>query len=89
MEIANKSITYFPSLPYRRFNIRLLFGWTLYYHKDAWSCDIQLYKSCRQLDLVWWRGYNTIYGRAWKAVILVIAFRNAIATKARKGVSKE
>lgn len=89
MNIVEGSIKYYPSLPYRRFNARLLFGWILFFHKDAWRCDIQLYNSKKQLDLVWWRRFNSLYGLAWVAVILGITLRNRVANKARKGVNNE
>lgn len=62
MEIVKGSIKYYPGLRYKRFNIRLLFGWTLFYHKDAWNCDIQLYKTGRHIILFYWRRYNTLCG---------------------------
>ncbi len=62
MEIVKGSVKYYPGLSYKRFNARLLFGWTLFYHKDAWSWDIHLYKEGRQIDLVYWRRYNTLCG---------------------------
>jgi len=68
MDIVEGSIKYYPGLPYTRYNIRL-FGWTLFFHKDAWSCDIQFYNSQRQLDIVWWRRFNTKYGMAWSCII--------------------
>ena len=70
-------------MPYRRYNIRLLFGWTFFYHKDAWSCDVQLYKPNRQLDLVYWRRYNTLYGMAWVCVVFGITIKSDSAIKAR------
>jgi len=64
MNIVESSIKYYPSLPYRRFNLRLLFGWRLFYHKDAWNCDIELYKTGRIVNLWHWRRYNTLCGVA-------------------------
>ena len=75
MEIVGGTTRFYPSLPYRRYNIHLLFGWTLFFHKDTWSCDIQLYNSKRQLDLVRWRRYNTLFGMAWSAIIFGINFK--------------
>ena len=82
VEIVEGTIQYYPSLPYKRFNIHLLFGWILFYHKDIWSCDIQLYNSKKQLDIVWWRRYNTIYGIAWITTIFGFTIKSAIARKA-------
>ncbi len=82
MNIMEGTIKYYPSLPYKRFNLCLLFGWVLFFHKDAWSCDIQLYNSKRQIDLVWWRCYNTLYGMAWAAIVFGVTIQSAIARKA-------
>ena len=89
MEIIKGSTKYYPSLPYRRLNIHLPFGWILFFHKDVGSCDIQLYNSNRQLDLVWWHRYNTLYGMAWICVIFGITIESVIAKLASKGVSDE
>ena len=56
MDIVEGTIKYYPSLAYRHYNIRLLFGWVLFYHKDAWTCDIQIYKpEYKQITLLRWR----------------------------------
>ena len=85
MQIVERSIKYYTSLPYRRLNFPLLFGWKLFFHKDAWSCDIQLYNSRSKLDLVWWQCYNTCYGRAWIAIIFGFTIKSAIAKEAWGG----
>ena len=78
-------------------NIRLLFGWTLFIDKGVGRCDIQLYSRWegigqaefpqrqRQLDIVYYRRYNTIYGMAWQATILSHTFRSATANRIVKG----
>ncbi|MBU0598957.1 hypothetical protein KKF61_08305 [Patescibacteria group bacterium] len=88
LEIVAESIKYYPGLPYRRYNIHLILGWILFYHKDAWSCDVQLYKTNKQVNLVWWRRYNTIYGMAWMATIFGIGIMSPTARKSwnKKGV---
>lgn len=82
MQIVNGTVTYYPSLPYRQHNIRLPFGWTLFIHKDAWSCDIQISNQNSKLDLLWWRRYNTLYGMAWKVIVMGLTVKSAIASKA-------
>ncbi len=91
MEIVPGTIRYYPSLRYRRINKRLLFGWFFFFHKDGGSCDIQLYgpwhrvglsefpQRSKQLDIVRWRCYNTLYGRTWSATIFGITIRQTIA----------
>ena len=82
IQIVEGTTKYYPSLPYKRCNIHLVFGWRLFCHKDGGSCDIQLYKTCKQLNLFWWRRYNTLYGMAWIAVILGIPIKSPLARKA-------
>lgn len=82
MEIVEGTIKYHPPLPYRQFNLHLLFGWVLFYHKDAGRLDVQLYNSERQVTLIRWCKYNTIYGMAWIATIFGVVFKSGIAKKA-------
>ena len=83
MIIVGGTTRFFHPVPFRRHNIHLLFGWSLFFHKDAWSCDIKIYNSKRQLDLVWWRRYNTLNGMAWSAIIFGVIIQSAIARESR------
>lgn len=81
MEIAEGTVKYYPPLSYRGFCIHL-FGWSLFYHKDTWTCDVQLYGPKREIDVASWNKYNTIYGMAWVATIFGVVIKSAIAKKA-------
>jgi len=98
MEVVEGTTRYYPPLPYKRYNVRLPFGLNLFYHKDAWSLDIQLlgpwrkvgtqeYPQIRkQIDIAWWKRYNTLYGKAWRAIVLGVQVWSSTARRARKGV---
>lgn len=89
MQTAEGSVKYYHSLQYKRYNISLPFRWTLFFHKDRWSCDVRLYKPGKLIELVWFRRYNTLYGMAWIVVILGVNFQSIVARKAAKGVNNE